>query len=1155
MALQKTSSKTARDVSGIGKSKVTQSSSSSGGGSSGVKTVAVNPVTYEPDSSSTFRVSESEVGRPPVGSDNRSAYVSGAGINKNVSSPSSQVSSSSSSSVSPLIKSLLRGEVSVADIKSGRAKAYDVAISPGAAQVLAQQSLRQDVGSYNISGVTNRPTPKQESVDLEAKRRNENILFKSDKSGRVIGERNPLKQQSILYPSDNAQAEQFTLRNVLFDTRKTTGTTTRTGAVFDTEIIPGAFSRVKPVLGTLGIGVVKQGRAVVDLFSPSQSFTFLKPQESERIIGRTKEGNVIKGIFDSKGNKVGEKTYVRISGKEDLNLINEDSGKSKLGFIGINPFGRLSKFNKAVSDKDVLASAPLTGTLVAIGLTGGAAAVSLGLAFGLDFAKRGVKAVRTKDLEATRNVATEGIITAGTIVGAKGLQLSPKIKTFDVKFVSESPVVVKGYITKGKIIPNLETVAPLTETLAGYKIKPGRKVSGYETTRTRTVEAKGLKLEVGVNDYPLVTYGKGIKGIKFGNQPLFKGRPKSSDATITEFGINTIKGKVDPDVVVGLANGRNVKGGGISLKNFRGTIEGGESIGLASPAGSAEFKTMQKVVKFTPEELARQNIDVTLARKLRKDKGIKNKEFFARQAFERLPSLKNPKESAKFIEQFLYEKDYKPFGSTTAELLGENWKTLKPGDIDAFANKKTVQEIGAELPELVTGLKALGEDVRISPTGKGTIVEFGNSREKLIEVKSGINQLDAGLVEDVGVPVGFAGVKFANVKAGQFGKTVPFGNLNAMTPGESFIRKIAGANILSKGETGETLSFSGFGILGKQGNPRGLKDTAGVFQYGKGLQEIRSESWNPFKKASSNKLGSLFEKRLGTYSNEQQIDILLKLGDIVGNKQKVSVPLSFDTPVVGRSFTLSPNLRASLFSDVGSRTPSFSSSGSRSVFGSSFSSGVSSLTSPSSSVVGSNGRSMFSSSSSFSSGRSSSSSPTSSLASVSPSKISLSTSVVPSTIKSPSPSLKSPSSPFTSTSPFSPMSPSPSISKSPFSPSNQKFSSSPPIKFSIPRNKEGNMFSVDVRSKGKFSTVGEGLNLKDAIKLGKNLTGGSSARSFKIKTQAGKNLKGLNIGGDYYKKGDVYIEKSSSAINTGGELKQITFKGIATQKRKNLGVF
>jgi len=1151
LVLDKTSSKTARDISGIGKSRVTQRSSSGGGDSS--KTVAVNPVTYEPDSLSTFRVSEGEVGKPPVGSGDRSAYVSGAGLKKS-SPPLKPSSVSSSTSIDPTIKAMFRGQVNVSDVKSGRAQAFERTITPSEAQVLAQQSLRQDVGGYKYSGVE---VSSDKSVDPEVQRRSQNILFKSNKSGKIVGESNVVKQQSVLYPMGEKPV--FNLKNVLFDTKTSTGTSTRTGVVVETITSPGVISRIKPTLGMIGIGLNKQAQAVINVLSPSQSFTFLKSNESEKIIGRTKEGNIIKGIYDKKGNKIGEKTYIRTSGEEDLNLINADiSNKSKLGFIGINPFGRLSKFNKNVTDKDVLATLPITGSFALIAGTGGAAAAPLGFAYGYDLTKRGVKAVATKDLEGARNVGTETLITVGTLGVAKGLQLSPKIKTFDVKFVSEKPVVVKGYITKGKLIPTMETIAPLTDTLTSYKIKPGRKVSGYETVRTRTVEAKGLKLEVGISDYPLVTYGKGIKGVKFGNQPLFKNRVSSSEAQITDFTLTT------PTI-----SSRKVKGAGLALENFKGTIEGGESIGLASPAGSIEFKTMQKVVKFTPEELARQNIDVKLARKLRKDKGIKNQEFFARQAFERLPGLKNPKESAKLIEQFLYEKDYKPFGSTTAELLGNKWKTLKPGDIDAYANKKTVQEIEMELPELVSGLKALGEDIRISPSGKGTIVEFAPTKgvsqgEKLIEVKSGINQIEAGLVEDVGVPVGFAGVKFANVKAGQFGKTVPFGNLNAMTPGESFTRKIAGANILSTGQRGETPSFSGVGVLGKQGNPRGLKDTAGVFQYGKGLQEIRGESWNPFKKSGSQKIGNLIEKRLGTYTTEQQADILLKLSDVVGNGEKIKVPLSFDTPAASRSFTLSSNVRASLFSNIGSRnvggslSSGFASpSGGRSVFGSSFGSSASGLSSPSTSVIGSSsGRSVFGSRSGFSSGGSSFSSPSSSPTSVSPSTFSPSSfkSSFPSTGKSPSPI-----SPFTSTSPFSPLSPSPTprspFPKSPFSPNTPRLSSTPPTRFTFPRNKDGGMFSVDIRSKGKFVSVGGGLNLKDAISLGKGLTGGSSARSFKIKTRAGKSLTGLNIGKDYYKKGDVYIEKSGVSINTGGELKQITFKGIASQKRKSIGVF
>lgn len=103
----------------------------------------------------------------------------------------------------------------------------------------------------------------------------------------------------------------------------------------------------------------------------------------------------------------------------------------------------------------------------------------------------------------------------------------------------------------------------------------------------------------------------------------------------------------------------------------------------------------------------------------------------------------------------------------------------------------------------------------------------------------------------------------------------------------------------------------------------------------------------------------------------------------------------------------------------------------------------------------------------------------------------------------------------------------------------------------------GNSFSVDVRSKGKFSTVGEGLNLKDAVKLGQNITGSSSARSFKIKRKSGSNkpLTGLDVGGRYYQKNGVFIEKSKYAINTGGELSQITFKGVNAQRKKGIGVF
>jgi len=74
-----TDSSTAQYTGGSGTSNVTQTSSTGsrgggGGGGSSEKTIAVNPITYQPDGSSTFRVPESQVGKPPQQSSSSSNY-------------------------------------------------------------------------------------------------------------------------------------------------------------------------------------------------------------------------------------------------------------------------------------------------------------------------------------------------------------------------------------------------------------------------------------------------------------------------------------------------------------------------------------------------------------------------------------------------------------------------------------------------------------------------------------------------------------------------------------------------------------------------------------------------------------------------------------------------------------------------------------------------------------------------------------------------------------------------------------------------------------------------------------------------------------------------------------------------------------------------
>lgn len=100
-------------------------------------------------------------------------------------------------------------------------------------------------------------------------------------------------------------------------------------------------------------------------------------------------------------------------------------------------------------------------------------------------------------------------------------------------------------------------------------------------------------------------------------------------------------------------------------------------------------------------------------------------------------------------------------------------------------------------------------------------------------------------------------------------------------------------------------------------------------------------------------------------------------------------------------------------------------------------------------------------------------------------------------------------------------------------------------------------FGVEVRRQGEFRSVGKGLNFEDAFRKGSKVVSGSSARTFRI-TQGKKVVDNLNVSGKFYgKKGGLVIEKVGYAINTGGELKEISFKGVESsrKKRKDRSVF
>jgi hypothetical protein len=287
-------------------------------------------------------------------------------------------------------------------------------------------------------------------------------------------------------------------------------------------------------------------------------------------------------------------------------------------------------------------------------------------------------------------------------------------------------------------------------------------------------------------------------------------------------------------------------------------------------------KVMYPQLNLKPEETTRIMEFIKSARELGKEKGLNpDKVYF------NIEGLKNKAAAGKSIMQLSSEQGGVIFGSITTQRLPIGFKNIVSGDVDLIFPKSTVEELIPIISKKAAQLKGLGEDVQISKTNP-LIIEFKQTGGKLIEAKSGINQ-ELLTPNDI-APAAFLGFKFPNLKGGEIGKTVKFAEGKSITAGEQYLRKVAGSLIFSTGKTGETASFSEIGILGKQGNPRGLKDVAGMFQTGSGLIELKSQSWNPFKRASAKRAFGSMEKSFKSYTPEQQLDILTKIEEITGSK-------------------------------------------------------------------------------------------------------------------------------------------------------------------------------------------------------------------------------------------------------------------------------
>lgn len=85
-------------------------------------------------------------------------------------------------------------------------------------------------------------------------------------------------------------------------------------------------------------------------------------------------------------------------------------------------------------------------------------------------------------------------------------------------------------------------------------------------------------------------------------------------------------------------------------------------------------------------------------------------------------------------------------------------------------------------------------------------------------------------------------------------------------------------------------------------------------------------------------------------------------------------------------------------------------------------------------------------------------------------------------------------------------------------------------------------YTVSIRRRGKFITVGKGLSLGKAFEVGKSKIQTGIGATFKVSSPKG-SVEGLGTPkGFYSKKGGLFVEERKYRLNTGGELQEIKLR-------------
>jgi hypothetical protein len=495
----------------------------------------------------------------------------------------------------------------------------------------------------------------------------------------------------------------------------------------------------------------------------------------------------------------------------------------------------------------------------------------------------GVEFVRNPSEKSLANVGVNAFLTAlpytNRVVDFGGVKIGVEGKRVRVEDYTRS----KTILVEGKYMPEVLTQNVMGD-VAGILKGKGSRVSAAELSLWGFDKA--------------VVEGSSAGG--YLSNPSLSGRGSSSeyrflvDVPVSVKGYTQTRGAGELNVFGLSVFGKTIVSGSkegirfgvglnnpISLGGVKGFTEvglfGRSSIGMAAPTSRLRGNLLLGALDLTNPERVRIGSMFSAAKELRYEKGLRVYDWA-----NKVEGFKRPKASARVIEDFsnsLYQGKF--FGTITMEMLPKGKRAVKWGDID-ISTMSSVGDVNKIAPFYVEKLKGLGEDVSWNPDKLS--IEFPGGG-KVLEVKSGKNQYVLGLGDEA--TPGFYGLEL------QSKGSVKFGRARSIPLGQQFERKVAASLIFSSGKyPGETTSFSGAGVLGKQakGNARGLKDVSDMFVTGYGISELKQDkvgaSWEQYKGLKGK---AALDRAFESFTKDQQRDILGKMGERTGRK------VEFDT--------------------------------------------------------------------------------------------------------------------------------------------------------------------------------------------------------------------------------------------------------------------